>query len=399
MFDFIWIVPSERQSSLGNGGISPSYIIPHGQMNGQESRLRGNRLWIVLRGVEDRCIAVASIKMVERFREGYYANDFLVSCDTTASFRLSSSFEEAKPYAISDFRDQGVGMHGASEEIARKLKGIVNNAVQVKLAAPADFPLKRVKFDVLPKKGKGLTRAALSQMTQTFPLDQVWASGIGDKLGPFSNFASRLLSLHGHNASQATPFLKAADPVSLLVGTVASIVASKPENSAQTVEKIVDLDFTEIDPETIYAREFVLSEGFLPDLESALSKTEAAEKLHQDMLRDISSYLKEKGILPYESTSVDLMIMLNDETRIFEIKSSTLTNIVAQAAKGAFQTACYINAMIADYQSLSAALILHKIEDTNLEKFVHDALDHLGVKYLTYDPRKKWPERVSGLLS
>lgn len=399
MFDFVWIVPSERQSSLGNGGISPSYIIPHGQMNGQESRLRGNRLWIVLRGSEDRCIAVASIKMVERFREGYYANDFLVSCDTTASFRLSSSFEEAKPYAISDFRDQGVGMHGASEEIARKLKGIVNNAVQVKLAAPADISLRRVKFDVLPKKGTGLTKAALSQMTQTLPLDQVWASGTGDKLGPFSNFASRLLSLHGHNAAQAAPFLKVSDPVSLLAGTAANIVDSKPESSAQTVEKIVDLDFTEIDPETIYAREFVLSEGFLPDLESALSKTEAAEKLHQDMLRDISSYLKEKGVSPYESTSIDLMITLNDETRIFEIKSSTRANIVAQASKGAFQIACYVNAMIANYQSLCAALILHKIEDENLEEFVHDALDHLGVKCLTYDPDKKWPEKVVGLLS
>lgn len=398
MSDFVWIVPSERLSSLGNGGISPNYIIPRGQMNGQEGRLRGSRLWIVLRGTEDRCIAVAYIKRVERFREGYYANDFLVSCDATASFRLSSSFEDAKPYALSDFRDQGIGTHEAPEGAVGKLKGFVSKTVQVKLAVPADATLKRVNFDVLPKRGKGLAKAALSQITQALPLDQIWASGTGDKLGPFGNFASRLLSLHGYDASQAASFLKVSDPVFLLAETTGNVAASKPEDLAQAVEKSVDLDFTEIDPETIYAREFVLSEGFLPDLESALSKTEAAEKLHQDMLRDISSHLKEKGLSPYESASVDLMITLNDQTRIFEIKSSTLTNIVAQAAKGAFQMACYVNAMIADYQPLSAALILHKIEDANIEKFVHDALDRLGVKYLTYDPRKKWPERVAGLL-
>jgi hypothetical protein len=397
MSDFVWIVPSERQSSLGNGGISPSYIIPHGQMNGQEGRLRGSRLWIILRGAEDRCIAVASIKMVERFREDYYANDFLVSCDTTASFRLSSSFEDAKPYTLSDFRDQAVGTYAAPEGVVGKLKDLVSKTVQVKLSAPTDTTLKRVKFAVLPKRGKGLAKAALSQITQALSLDQVWASGTGDKLGPFSNFASRLLFLHGHDAAQAAPFLKTSDPVSLLTETVANIVALKPENFAQAVEKSVDLDFTEIDPETIYAREFVPSEGFLPDLESALSKTEAAEKLHQDMLRDISSYLKEKGISPYESSSVDLMITLNEQTRIFEIKSSTLTNIVAQAAKGAFQIACYVNAMAADYQPLTAAIILHKIEDANLEKFVHDALDRLSVRHLTYDPSKKWPERVAGL--
>jgi hypothetical protein len=399
MSDFVWIVPSERLSSLGNNGISSSYIIPQGQMNGQESRLCGKRLWIVLRGTEDRCVAVASIKGVERFREGYHENDFLVSCDTTASFRISTSFENARPYALHDFRDQGLGMHDAPEKAVNRLKGAVSKTVQVKLAAPADATLKRANFDALPKGGERLAKAALSQITQALPLDQVWASGTGDKFGPFSNFASQLLFLNGFDARQVSPFLKVNDPVSLLTEATGNAASSKLEFSGRAVEKGVDLDFTKIDPENIYAREFILSEGFLPDLASALSKTEAAEKLHQDMLRDISAYLKENGISPYESASIDLMITLNGQTRIFEIKSSTPANIVAQSAKGAFQMACYVNAMAADYEPLDAALILHKIEDTNLEKFVHDALTRLNVKHLTYNPRAKWPERVAGLFN
>jgi hypothetical protein len=398
MSNFVWIIPSERLASLGNGGISPSYIIPLGQMNGHEGRLRGSRLWILLRGADDRCIAVATIKRVERFRDDYYANDFLVSCDTTASFRLSSTFEDAKPFSVSDFREHGLGTHLASSGAAEKLKVLVSRSVQIKLASPSDATLTGVRIDLPSKNVQRLAKFALSQVTQALPLDRVWASGTGEKRGPFSNFASRLLSLRGYDALQASSFLKANDPVTLLAEAASSVAVSKKANSARSFEKSVDLDFTEIDPETIYAREFVVSEGYLPDLESALSKTEAAEKLHQSMLRDISSYLKANGVSPFESASVDLMIILDHQRRIFEIKSSTLANIMAQAAKGAFQIACYLNAMAADYEQLDGFLILHKVEDSNFEVFVRDALTRLGVKNLTYDPSKKWPERVSGLL-
>ena len=361
--------------------------------------MRGNRLWIVLRGVEDRCIAVACIKRVERYSEGYYANDFLLTCDTATSFRLSSSFEDAKPYVFADFRDLGIGVNRVTEKTASDLKDLALKNLQIKLIAPPDIVLKRVKLDIVPKKGKGLAKAALSQITQSLPLDQIWASGTGNKLGPFSHFASSLLSLCGYDASEVTAFLKAGDPTSLLIRTAASGSAPSREPSVRSTEKSVDLDFTEIDPKTIYAREFVLSEGTLSDLESALNKTEAAEKLHQDMLRDISSYLEEAGIMPYESGSIDLMISSHDRVKIFEIKSSTPLNIVAQAAKGAFQMACYVNAMENDYLLLSSALILHKIGDEGLERFVHEALSRLGVEYLTYDPDKKWPDRINGLLN
>lgn len=398
MSDFIWIIPSERQSSLGNGGISPNYIIPQGQMNGQEQRLRGSRLWIVLRGGEDRCIAVASIKRVERFHEGYYAGDFLISCDMTTSFRLSSSFEGAKLYTLSDFRDLDLGIHRALRGSADKLRELVLKTVQIKLATPTDASLKRIKFDVLPKNSKGLAKAAISLITQELPLDQIWASGTGEKLGPIANFACRLLALHNYDISQVVAFLKVSDPITLLVEIVFSAGDSKLQGSAQNIDKSVDLDFTEINPQMIYAREFMLSEGYLPDLESALSKTENAEKIHQEMLRDISSYLKSKGVVPYESNSIDLMISHNGIIGIYEIKSCINSNIIAQAAKGAFQIACYLDAMRADYYPLNSALILYKLDDENLENFVHRALAQLGINVLTYDPNRDWPDRVTNLL-
>ena len=128
-----------------------------------------------------------------------------------------------------------------------------------------------------------------------------------------------------------------------------------------------------------------------------MSKTEAAEKLHQDMLRDISAYLKERGLHPYESTSVDLMIIYNDKTRIFELKSATRDNMVSQVAMGAFQISCYKNAMNEDFNSIIASLIIQKINDYEPEKFVQKALNSMGVGFLIYDPAKPWPDRVDGL--
>jgi len=399
MSDFVWIIPAEKQLSLGEGGVSPNYIIPQGQMHGEERNLRGNRLWIILRGLEDRCIAVINVKKVEKFSEGYYANDFLISCDMAASFRLSSTFEEAKPYSLSDFQSQGPGILQIAEGSMNRLKSLVARTIQVKFTAPTDAILKRVKFDALFIKGEGLAKAALSQIVQAFPLDRIWAIGTGAKLGPFGNFASHLLTLHEYDSSVVTDFLRKVDPVYVLARAVRSPETSVEDTVLPTVTKNIDLDFTEIDPETVYAREFVSSNGMLSDLESALSKTEAAEKLHQAMLRDIASYLKEQGLSPYESASVDLMISLNGRRKIFEIKSSTSLNIIAQAAKGAFQIACYANAMAIDFEPLDTSLIMHKIQDAALEKFVYEALDRLGIKYLLYDPDTGWPNRVNGLLN
>lgn len=398
MSNFVWIVSSEQENFLGSGGVSSSYIIPYDQMNGHSAHLEGNRIWIVLRRNEDRCIAVASIKMVEKFKEGYYKDDFLISCDTTKSFRLSSSFLKAKPYALNDFSANGLGMHSASVEAVGKMSGYISNTVQVKFSQPVASVLRRVKLEVLPKRGESLAKAIISYLTQALPLDEVWGAGTGDKLGPFSNFASRLLTFHGFSDAQAAIFLKENDPVYLLTKAIAGGLVPNPLDSIKSIKKGVDLDFTRVVPDMIYARKFVPSEQSKSDLEGALAKTEAAEKLHQEMLRDIVSYLSGKGVLPYESLSIDLMISLEDTTCIFEIKSAMAANITAQAAKGAFQIACYFNAMVSDYQPLKAALILHKIEDAKMERFVHDALDRLNVKHLTYDPQKRWPDRVKGLL-
>jgi hypothetical protein len=85
MSDFVWIIPSEMFSSLGNRGVSPNYLIPQGHMRNQEARLAGNRVWVVLRGADDRCVVMAIIKKVEKFNPTFRTKNCAKFCFVAGS--------------------------------------------------------------------------------------------------------------------------------------------------------------------------------------------------------------------------------------------------------------------------------------------------------------------------
>lgn len=397
MPDFAWIIQVEKPSLLGQRGISPSYIVPHRQMNSHEKSLGGNLIWMIMRTHEDRCIGVLGVKQIERFSEGYHSGDFLITCDSASSVRLSSAFDRAKPYLVENLQELGPGIHEIPAETTRRIRSSISNSIPVRLTVPPESMLRNIELEHVSKGSVSLLKTALSRIAREFSLDQIWASGAGAKLGPYANFAQSLLDVKGYGAlnAEAVAFLKEADPLSALLKQRAGNKNAEPGTTGRSV----DLDFTEIDPANVYAREFIYHGDVSLDLENAIRKTETAEKLHQSMLRDISAYLKKNSITPFESGSVDLMIEHSGKTRIFEIKSATNSNIMAQAAKGAFQIACYVNAMSGSHHPLCAAIIIHKIEDESLEQLTREALEILGVTYLVYDPGNEWPHRVEHLLN
>ena len=93
-----------------------------------------------------------------------------------------------------------------------------------------------------------------------------------------------------------------------------------------------------------------------------------------------------------------MIYWVGNVTRFFEIKSATEENIIAQASKGAFQIACYTNALRNEYSDIHPSLILENIEDNRLGVYVRNALENLGIKCLIYDADTDWPTRVEGLL-
>jgi hypothetical protein len=396
--NFVWIIPLDKASALGKGGISPSYIIPQNHLLDLPKNLMGAHIWIVIRGSLDRCVAIVTPKRIERFLEGYYNGDFLITSNLSKSLRLTQDYDGARGNEIEFTRQFGWGINEISDSSSKELFSLIERGIQVKLMAPPIRQLSNVKLPTTTKKPETFILAALASVTLNFSLDQIWGSGTGQRLTPISNFALQLLKINNRELPVEMGFLQVNDPVNNFLQHSQPVVA-EVSRTLRGQSKSVDLDFTNIDPDKIYAREFILSNLLPLNLEDALNKTEVAEKLHQDMLRDISQYLLRIGAMPYESSSIDLMTEYQGRTKIFEIKSTNNNNVISQCAKGAFQIACYLNAMTPDYEPLDAALILHKIDNMEIQDFAVQSLSLLGINCLIYDPLLNWPNRVRNLLT
>jgi hypothetical protein len=268
--------------------------------------------------------------------------------------------------------------------------------IQIKFTQPPAFSIGGLDLEIVPKRRDTLAKIAIYGIIRNYSLDKIWADASPTKLGPFANFAHSLIN-HRFGASVAAEclvYLREHDPLTALLQPKDRPLASESDRFA--IDRMVDLEFAEIDPKSIYAREFVAS-GHVIDLEAALAKTETSEKLHQDMLRDIAEYLISKGVTPYETRSVDLMTRSAGRMNIFEIKSTNIGNLFAQSSKGSFQLACYCEAMKDDYDHLRPILIIHKTNDNASEKMCINILERLGISCLIYDPSHDWPNRIPNL--
>jgi hypothetical protein len=300
---------------------------------------------------------------------------------------------------VEDFRTCPIGISKLSLSQIDALRTAVLQKIQVRISRPLDNIFDNLKFIHLPETSRAIARMGISSILRNFALDDVWAYGLGDRNSPFAFFTTCMLEHRGIDSSRLTDFLIETDPIAQLLSTIKSSEIDERNVENTDIDTHVDLSFSEIDPKKLVARTFVAQECDKRNVSESLSKTEEAEKMHQGMLKDISLFLKSQGIIPFQSASIDLVYWVEEKTYFYEIKSATPENILAQAAKGAFQIACYSREMDADYSSVHSALILQKIDDLRLEIFVKKTLGYLGIKCLFYDRGVAWPNRVDGLLS
>lgn len=398
MADLAWVLDGDKGPSFGRSGVSGSYILPKNEVDFEPKSLAGRRLWVVLRGHEDRLLLLVKIKKVERIIDGYYTGDYWISPEMTGSIKLVSDYDSAARYATQTTRSSRLGVSELSPEVSDALAALVRGSIQTKLLPPDRRSLAQIDFQLLPSNGRRLAQSALRAVVSHLPLEQVWANGTGDKLGAFSNYACALLTekMGAKPSPDIVGDLKAFDPVSVI------FAEEKPgldggRHARNNNTPSVDTEFSEIEPGKIYAREFVSVDSKLRNLEEALNKTEHAEKIHQTMLKDISEFLIANGVTPYESSSIDLLYRSRDKLNVFEIKSTNVDNILSQSSKGAFQLACYLNELVKDYDDLNARLVLHVTESPELQKYAVKALRRLSIEVLFYDPSKPWPNRLQGL--
>ena len=393
----VWILDQSKGSLFSVNGVSGTFMVPRADFNIEPENIASARMWIILRGGEDRLFKSIRIKKIERIVDGYYTSDFILTADVMQSFAIAKTYPAAASFRLSETEHFKYGVSPIDADMVKVFQRTLSKAIKIKLTPPPDRVLRDIFIDPVPRNSRQLAVAAIKAAVSNFSLDDVWANGLGYKLGPFANFAERLLINQFSKPlnTQTIDFLRSFDPAMNLLNADISYISSARKEKADRSPS-VDIEFTIIDPQTIRAREFVA--GVDPrDLVAELKKTEHAEKTHQAMLKDIAEFLITSGVIPYESDSIDLMYGLNNRTVIFEIKSANKKNVLAQSAHGAFQLAFYTNEMNSSYENVDSFLILQSVGNPELERFLEKTLERLNTRVLFYDSEKDWPNKIGGL--
>jgi hypothetical protein len=394
---FVWVISEYTEKGLLRQGVSDRYIIPGSMINDHEAEIGQTRIWLVTRGAYDVIVACLFSKKVERFTEGLHVNDYLITIDMRYSFRIVNQNGNVGMFETSVFASYPLGISEATFDIDKKIVDLVFQRVQYKVQNPPKI-IRNLLFNKINNQSNTfLAKLAMSEILRNYSLDEIWGSKLGIAFSPFMNFAYSLIAekFGIEKAKEVIQLAKDYDPLNKL--KTIEIHSEKKIQKKRSQE--IDIEFLPIQPDTIYAREFIASGQNDMDMDAALAKTETAEKLHQEMLRDISLYIISKKVVPFESGSVDLMFEFENETFIIEIKSTNDDNLFAQCSKGAFQLAYYVNAVKTEIGRVTQALVIHKTDDQNQEKICLRILNMLATRCLIYDPTLPWPDRLIGLLA
>ena len=162
---------------------------------------------------------------------------------------------------------------------------------------------------------------------------------------------------------------------------------------------VVDLNLQLLDTRTISGRKYN-EPGLLKNSElTVMESIEKAEKRHQEILKDVASFLQENNQTVYETNSIDLLSIKNGSYSIFEIKSSNNENYSHQCEKALAQILRYDYALYKEgIKVIGRYLIIEKSIHKNITKFMQGLYEYCGLGFLIYDSAKGWPERVEGLL-
>jgi hypothetical protein len=396
---FVWIISQNAQNSLIRRGVSPYYIIPKEVLNENHGDIVQSTLWIVTRGHNDTVTACLRPKTIESFTEGIHEGDYLITVEVNDSFKVVNLDGNWNAYKTHLFVEYQPGITRIPNEVEKELETLIKERIQTKIQDPPKS-IRKWPFD--SERNKNLrfwAKIAVNEILKNYSLDETWGSKFGIILPPFANFAHALLKerFDRTRADESLQFLKEFDPLYQFNNAVYQ-TSSEMQEKEKWASQNVNLDFVPIDPEMIYARKFIMSKVPLTQMEASLAKTEMAEQLHQEMLRDISTYLIRKNIIPFQSDSIDLMFEFSDETYLIEIKSTNRGNLIAQCAKGVFQLAYYGDAFRSEISSPTLKLVIHKTENVDQEETCIRVINRLATEVLIYNPSKEWPDRLPGLL-
>ena len=399
MSDFIWVLPRDQATSLGEVGVASSYILPRAHVGMNPAELVGKFIWVVLRGESDRLALVIKAHEVAKILDGYHRDDFILKPNLQNSLRIGAAFNTLASFTTNVAAPAKEGIAAISSSDAERLHALLKKNATRRLTVPSSKSLSIFVVENLPKNHDLLARMVTQVAVSSCNFNDIWCDGRHKKYrsAPYASMAKAWIETQFPNIN-----LVDLDDVLVISDPYASILNRKFENDEATRNSPTsgkaprfDAIFRALDPDKVFAREFTAVDLVKLNPLASIKKTEAAERRHQEILQDISRHLLEKGIQPFESESVDLAFTRGGNLMVFEIKTTNLENAISQAAKGGFQLAYYKNALNTLYESVVTSLLLEDTGSPELNRFIFQTMKTLGISTCFYNEHLSWPYRVT----
>lgn len=396
MNQFIWLIESKRIERIKSaGGISNQYILQADLLEWDAKELIDARIWMLLKGAQGNLpYAHIRVTQIEQFEDGLNKGDYLLTVDLSHSFLCFRTYSQSPELYLKAPINLEIGLHKSPDKLFQSITHAVKSLITKKITPPSPDVFESISRTGTHTLTGDVYRQYITEITSHFSLDEVWCKS-NTNLYPFAYFAFHLACTVGSPPSDKTLLedLYKLDPFEHLKDGQPT---REPSHRGSN-QPSVDLNFAPIDPNNIFSRKF-LGPDKPTDLSKTLAQTSRAEKVHQDMLRDISEHLISQNITPLQSASIDLFFKIKDTSYLFELKSSHTGNLLTQSAKGCHQLARYkleLNEL--DVNVMPPVLIVEKTNDLQLNKYVMDVNQILGVRTFFYDKDAEWPHKLPAL--
>ena len=398
---FFWLFPSNR--FIDSKLFPDEWVCPKKEFHLSSPADVIGRKIVLLKAVGANVFifGIIEVEAVAEILDGAWEGDFVVYSNRKSSIRIL-------PF------DSGENMRWKIEQNNLNF-GIVlptNHSLTI-LQALFDknrrysFSPKLIKpaFDSLPKKH--LELGAMAEIIfefslRTIPFGDVEFSSPKNPISSYATFTIDLLTTKGYDTAKINSVVLTLDEK---LNGILDILKSNSEEKNdveyfETQEILVDVGFREIEADKIFARCFFTTNKTI-DLGYLKDKTEIAEARHQAILKDIVIYLSGKSYYPLDSRSIDFAIKIeNTGLYLFEIKTSTISNIVRQAEHGIIQLLRYKLATIRNgWNVLGCGLIIENNGSPAIQNYIQELSQSVNIKLFYYNSQVKWPERIPGIIN
>jgi hypothetical protein len=126
-----------------------------------------------------------------------------------------------------------------------------------------------------------------------------------------------------------------------------------------------------------------------------LSKTNEAEEMHEKILKDVVLRFKSRDYSVSKSRSFDLFAEKANIKLLWEIKSATGDNFVAQGEKGIIQLLRYSIALEQkNLVSLRLLLLIQDCDQPAVFGYLSRMAARVGIELWLYNENQEWPYKI-----